>query len=133
VIPRAYTCHGAGKSPPISWSGIPPRTKSVALVVDDAQAPITPYVYWIVFDISPDRDSIEAGVPPPGARVARNSAGTARYDPPCPHGGDHYYRFTVYALNSQLRLRSGSGLAATWSAIAADVIGEGRLTVTAGP
>lgn len=129
TMPAQYTCYGSGQSPPLYWSGAPPRTKSLALVVDDAAAPITPYIYWIVFNISPTT-VIQAGHLPHGAWQAVNSSGRARYQPPCPHG-QHRYRFTVYALNAALRLRNGAGLKAAWSAIARHAIARGTLTVTA--
>lgn len=128
VIPSQFTCLGAGQSPPVFWSGAPAGARSFALVVDDSQAPITPYVYWIVFNISPGTD-IEPGMIPPDARQADNSAGSAKYQPPCP-GHNHQYRFTVYALNSPLRLPDGTGLREAWTAIAAHAIARGRLTAT---
>ena len=141
-IPPVYTCRGARLSPPLQWSGVTSQTaKSFAIVVDDAQAPITPYVYWIVFDISPTTVAIGQNQLPTGARQALNSAGKASYDPPCPVGAAHEYRFTVYALNvaklealgSAIKLRNGAGLRTTWSAIASHVIAEGRLTASASP
>jgi Raf kinase inhibitor-like YbhB/YbcL family protein len=132
VIPRQYTCRGVGQSPPIYWSGAPAGTRSLALVVDDSDAPITPYVYWIVFDISPTSTEIEPGQLPAGASEADNSLGKAGYDPMCPDAS-HKYRFTVYALDARLRLRSGASLMAAWSAIASHVIAYGRLTATARP
>ncbi|HBW18992.1 MAG: YbhB/YbcL family Raf kinase inhibitor-like protein [Streptosporangiaceae bacterium] len=133
-IPALYTCHGAGQSPPLYWSGAPQGTKSLALLVDDAAAPITPRVYWLVFDISPDTTDVQAGVPPAGARQARNSAGAPGYNPLCPVGGVHFYRFTVYALNSVIQLPPGApGLKTAWSAIARHVIARGRLTAPARP
>jgi Raf kinase inhibitor-like YbhB/YbcL family protein len=129
VIPRRYSCHG-GLSPPIYWSGAPQGTKSIALVVDDSDAPITPYVYWIVFDINPATTDIQTGLLPPGARQADNSRGQARFDPPCPPGGSHMYRFTIYALDSVLSTRNGAELKLTWQAIARHAIARGRLTGT---
>jgi hypothetical protein len=128
-----YTCYGSGKTPPLFWSGMPTGTRSVALVVDDSSAPITPRVYWIVFDISPDTTDIQAGSLPTGALQARNSTGKASYDPPCPSGGPHRYRFTVYALNAVLHQPAGTRLKAAWSAIAQHAIAHGRLTATAQP
>jgi hypothetical protein len=132
IAPR-YTCLGEGKSPPIFWSGVPAGTKSMALVVDSAAAPITPEVNWIVFDISPDTTDIQAGTLPTGALQARNSNGQARYDPPCPVGGARKYRFTVYALNAVLHQPEGSPEKNAWSAIADHAIAHGRMTVTARP
>jgi Raf kinase inhibitor-like YbhB/YbcL family protein len=128
-----YTCHGKGESPPIFWSGIPAHTKSLALVVDDSDAPITPRLYWIVFNISAGSTDIQPGAVPTGARVARNSTGRRGYDPPCPLGGPHQYRFTVYALNSMLRQPDGAPVKVAWSAIARHAIARGRLTAWARP
>jgi Raf kinase inhibitor-like YbhB/YbcL family protein len=127
----AYTCKGAGRHPVIHWSGAPPGTKSLAVVMDDSAAPITPYIYWIVFNIGPQAADIPAGPLPPGAQQARNSKGTAAYDPPCPHNSGHAYRITVYALGRMLRLRPGTALKSAWMAIAQAAIARGRLTVTA--
>jgi phosphatidylethanolamine-binding protein (PEBP) family uncharacterized protein len=102
-------------------------------VVDDSRAPITPYVYWIVFDVSPTTVAIGQNLLPTGARIAMNSAGKASYDPPCPVGTWHQYRFTVYALNAVIRLQSGVGLRVAWSAIASHVVATGRLTARAYP
>ena len=131
TLPQRYTCQTARPlSPPLSWSGAPPGTKSIALVADDSSAPISPQVYWIVFDISPETSLLQEGQLPPGARQAQNSMGQAAYDPPCPRGS-HEYRFTVYALSSTLNLPAGTSLQSAWTAIAAATIGRGRETVTA--
>lgn len=134
VIPAEYTCHGrdGGVSPPLYWSGAPAGTKSLALVVDDADAPITPYIYWIVFDISPETTDIQAGRLS-GAEQATNSRGFDGYDAPCPTHGSHQYRFTIYALNSVLRLANGVSAKVAWTAIARSAIARGRLTATARP
>lgn len=132
TMPARYTCDG-GKplNPPLGWAGAPADTKSFALVVDDSDAPITPFVYWIVFDINPATTFIQEGQLPPGARQAQNSAGRASYGPPCPGQRGHTYRFTVYALNTVLHLPNGTSLTSAWTAIAGATIGRGRLTVTA--
>ena len=132
VMPQRFTCTGPKTlNPPLSWAGAPAGTKSIALVVDDSGAPITPFVYWIVFDIRPATSSIQEGLLPPGARQARNSSGHSFYDPPCPGPHGHGYRFTVYALNSVLNLPAGTSLQSAWTAIAAATIGRGRMTVSA--
>lgn len=135
VLPPMFTCYGKGESPPVSWSGAPPHTKSFALVMDDSDAPITPYVYWLVVDISSQTTDIQNGTLPPPARPADNSTGHARYDPPCPLGGTHKFRITVYALNTR-RLPSPPGgpqLLPTWTSIAPHVLARGTMTVTACP
>ncbi len=150
VLPARFTCYGSGESPPIFWSGAPPGTKSVALIVDDQLAPITPRVYWIVFNIGADTTDLQVGPAtvgvtarshpaastlPPGARVAANSAGVAGYMAPCPVGAPHKYRITVYALNTYFgaSLPNHSRLLQAWTTIAAHVLGRGTITVTALP
>jgi Raf kinase inhibitor-like YbhB/YbcL family protein len=133
VLGQPYTCHGAKVSPPLNWSGAPPGTKSLALIVDDSSAPITPYIYWLVFNIGPGTTDLREGSLPTGARQAMNSLGTATYDAPCPAGHPHAYRFTVYALRTELKLVSGAPLLAVWTAIGAATIGRGRIVVTGNP
>jgi len=132
TMPARFTCAGKpAATPPLTWSGAPTGTRSIALVVDDSDAPITPYVYWVVFDIGPGTSALLEGQLPPGARQARGTAGYDRYDPPCPGPGGHSYRFTVYALNTVLNLPNGASLQSAWQAIAAATIGRGRLPVRA--
>jgi Raf kinase inhibitor-like YbhB/YbcL family protein len=135
VIPARFTCYGAGVSPPIFWSSAPPGTKSLALVVDDAATPISPRVYWIVFDISPTTTDLQLGSLPPHAREAVNSAGNTHYDAPCPVHGPHDYRFTIYALNTFLgtSLPSDPRLLQALEAIAPHVTARGTLTARACP
>ena len=135
TLAQRYTCHGPGTkmNPPLNWSGAPAGTKSLALIVDDSSAPITPTIYWLVFDINPGATDIQEGSLPTGARQAQNSAGTPGYNPPCPHGRPHPYRFTVYALNTTLKLANGAPLQSVWTAIATATIGRGRIVVTGYP
>jgi len=129
----AFTCHGAGRHPAIHWSGAPAGTKSLALVMDDSAAPITPYIYWIVFNIGPRSSDIPAGRLPPGALREDNSKGTIGYDPPCPANRGHVYRFTVYALDKKLSLGAGASAKTAWMAIAAAAIARGRLASVINP
>jgi Raf kinase inhibitor-like YbhB/YbcL family protein len=129
VLPQRYTCHGTKvTSPPLTWAGAPSATRSFALIVDDSSAPISPYIYWIVFDINQATSSIPQGQLPSGAREAQGSDGVAAYNPPCP-SGSHSYRFTVYALNKSLDLPAGTSLNKAVAAIAAATIGRGRIPV----
>ncbi len=135
ILPPAYTCYGAGESPPVSWSGAPQGTRSFALVIDDSNAPISPYVYWLVVNISQYTTEIQADSAPRGAEVADNSTGHARYDAPCPVGATHEYRISVYALNvrSLPQPQAGPQLLPTWTSIAPHVLARGEMNVTACP
>jgi len=136
VMPVRFTCGAPhASSPPLGWTGAPSGTKSIAVVMDDSAAPITPYVYWVVFNIRPGTSDLLEGAAggqlPPGARQARNSAGAVGYSPPCPGSAGHSYRLTVYALNTKLSLPDGTSLQSAWRAIAAAAIGRGRIPVSA--
>lgn len=131
LIPERYTCFGAGVSPPIQWSGVPAGTRALALLFDDAGAPVEPYVYWLVFDISSQTTEFQEGSLPPGALLARATNGRARYNAPCPRSRSHTYRFTVYAMSQPVSLPAGAALSQVWSAVARQAIARGRLTGTA--
>jgi Raf kinase inhibitor-like YbhB/YbcL family protein len=136
ILPDKFTCSATGKpqTPPVSWSGAPQHTRSYVLIIDDSNAPITPWVYWLVFDIGQATTYIQAGALPPGARVARNSTGEPDYAAPCPARAPHKYRITVYALNAVLSsLPDDPQLLPTWTTIAPHVIARGTMNVTACP
>jgi len=98
AIPRANTCDGPGLPMTISWSAVPTPAKSVAVVVDDPDAPGGDFLHWLVVGLPPRPGSVptkEAGV-----SELDNTGGTHGWTPPCPTAGNiHHYHFTVYALN----------------------------------
>ena len=126
VIPRKYTCDGAGTSPPLAWSGTPADAKALAIVVDDPDAPRGTFTHWIVLDLDPQTTSLAEGTQ--DTKQARNSAGKASYYGPCPPSGTHHYRFTVYALSTPTGLASGAKPEDALKAISSKAIGHGRLT-----
>ena len=108
-MPRQYTCEGDDLAPPLSWSGVPDRTRSLALIVDDPDAPdpAAPkmtWVHWVLFDIPPSATAIpEGGRPlPDGTREGSNDWHRTGYGGPCPPVGRHRYFFKLYALDSLL-------------------------------
>jgi hypothetical protein len=133
LLNAAYTCHGPGGHPGLHWSGAPQGTKSIAVVMDDSAAPISPYIYWIAFDIQPQTTDIQPGPLPQGVLQSMNSNGTRGYDAPCPQNEGHSYRFTVYALGTVLKLQDGVGLKSAWLAIAQNAIARGRLQANIDP
>lgn len=126
-IPRRFTCDGADVSPPLEWSGVADGARSLALVVADPDAPGGTYVHWIVLDIDPSTTSVAAAVVPAGGKQARNSAGRAGYDGPCPPEGTHHYRFTVYVLRTPTTLGDGVGTSRALDAIDSKAVGRGTL------
>lgn len=106
TLPRAHTCDGPGTAPTISWSAVPTDTKSVAVVVDDPDAPKGPFVHWVVIGLPPRAGTISATTP--GLHALDNTGGTRGWTPPCPPAGSmHHYRFTVYALRDYVCATNG--------------------------
>ncbi len=127
TIPAKYTCDGWGVSPPLSWSEIPDDTQSIAVLVEDPDAPGKPFLHWLMTDISPELHHLgEGGAPPRDARVAESDAGTASYYGPCPTHGNHHYHFRVFALDTKLGRRPESR-EDFLQAIAGHVLDEGEL------
>ncbi len=110
-IPARYTCDGDNVSPPLAWSNLPEGTMSLALVVDDPDAPdpkapkIT-WVHWVVYNIPPAGSGLMAsaspGNLPHGALEGRNSWKRTGYGGPCPPIGRHRYFHKLYALDAVL-------------------------------
>ncbi len=110
-IPTQYTCEGADRSPPLTFSGVPPAARSLALIVDDPDAPDPKapkmvYVHWVLHDLPPDAgglaEAVQPAALPAGARVGRNDFGRSGYGGPCPPIGRHRYFFKLYALDAML-------------------------------
>lgn len=104
-IPSKYTCDGENVSPPLEISDVPAEAKSLALIVDDPDAPLAGgFVHWVVFNIDPTTKEIRENSVPQGATEGMNSAGRTGYTSPCPPSGTHRYFFKLYALDAELAL-----------------------------
>lgn len=104
VIPRKYTCQGEDLSPPLTVEGIPAEAKSLALIVDDPDAPGKTWVHWVVFDIPVVGRIEENSVP---GKQGYNDFGQNDYGGPCPPSGTHRYFHKIYALDTLLNLKEG--------------------------
>ena len=103
-IPRKHTCDGEEISPPLSWSDVPEGAASLALIVDDPDAPSGTWVHWVVWNIDSHAESVQEGVVPQGGIQGITSAGERVWGGPCPPSGVHNYFFKLYALNIMLQL-----------------------------
>src|SRR5438128_2119900 len=103
-IARQCTRDAEDKSPPLEITGVPPETRSLALIVDDPDAPRGTFTHWIVFDIDPKLIEIGEDHVPENARQGTNDWGEAQYGGPKPPSGEHRYFFRVYALDRKLNL-----------------------------
>jgi hypothetical protein len=111
AIPAEFTCQGADRSPPLSWSDIPSGTKSLVLIVDDPDAPdpAAPrmtWVHWLLYNLPPGSGGLPEGVAaaalPAGTREGLNDWRRTGYGGPCPPIGRHRYFHKLYALDTLL-------------------------------
>ncbi len=128
-IPRRHTCEGDDVSPPLAWSGVPPGTRSLVLIVDDPDAPdpAAPqrtWVHWVLYDIAADATGLpEGGQPlPPGTRQGLNDWRRRGWGGPCPPIGRHRYFFKLYALDTVLAELSPPTKAAVEAAMQGHVL-----------
>jgi Raf kinase inhibitor-like YbhB/YbcL family protein len=103
-IPSKYTCDGADISPPLLIENVPPTAKSLALIVDDPDAPAGIWVHWVLWNVSPSTKDIKENTVPLGAEQGLNDFKTQSYGGPCPPSGTHRYFFKIYALDTTLAL-----------------------------
>lgn len=100
AIPKMYSCEGKSISPPLAWSNIPARTQSIAILVEDPDAPNGTFTHWVVSGLPPTQRSLPAGAAlPSGAIAGKNDKGNRGFTPPCPPSGMHRYHFRVFALD----------------------------------
>jgi len=139
AIPPAYTCDGADRSPPLAWSGVPAAAKSLALIVDDPDAPDPSaprmtWVHWVLYDLPPGTARLpEAAASadlPPGTREGANDWKAPGYRGPCPPVGQHRYVFKLYALDAVLPDLGTPSKGAREAAMKGHVLAEARLIGT---
>ena len=128
-IPTQYTCDGEDMSPPLAIEGVPDEASSLALVVDDPDAPGGTFVHWVMWNIPPDVAAVAEDEVPEGV-TGTNDFGDAAYGGPCPPEGDgpHTYRFKVYALDVELDLERGADADELSHAMEGHVLARGTLT-----
>jgi Raf kinase inhibitor-like YbhB/YbcL family protein len=107
-IPARYTCDGTDINPPLEIADVPAGTKSLALIVDDPDAPVGMWVHWVVWNIDPATREIAEDSVPSGAGQGKNDWKRNNYGGPCPPSGVHRYFFKLYALDVKLNLGSGA-------------------------
>lgn len=103
-LPIKYTCDGSDINPPLTFSEIPENTKSLALILDDPDAPSGDWVHWVLWNITPDTKEIPEDSVPKNAIQGLTSDNTNKWGGPCPPSGTHHYQFKLYALDTMLNL-----------------------------
>jgi Raf kinase inhibitor-like YbhB/YbcL family protein len=113
AIPAKHTGDARDISPPLKWTGVPEGTKSLALIVDDPDAPGATWVHWVLYDLPPKTTELSEDVPksqyvPSGAKQGLNDFKRLGYGGPSPpRGKPHRYFFKLYALDAMLDLKPG--------------------------
>ena len=134
-IPAKYSCIGRDFSPPLEWSEPPAGTKSLALIVDDPDAPAGTWVHWVLYNIPASAREWPENTPkdaelPNGALQGRNSGRQIGYNGPCPPSGTHRYFFKLYALDTMLNLGSGAGKDELLNAMQGHILAQSELMGT---
>ena len=129
-IPKKYTCDDSNVSLPLHIDGAPSATKSLALVVDDPDAPGRTWTHWLVWNIDPKTKDIRENSVPGNAIQGTTDFGNTKYGGPCPPSGVHRYFFHVYALDTTLSLPASANRKAIEKGIAGHIIANGSLMGT---
>ncbi len=114
LVPKEFTCDGPDISPALAWTEPPAGTKSLAIIMDDPDAPAGTWVHWVLYDLPPATRKLDGGVAkdrqlPSGAVQGRNDFGKIGYNGPCPpRGRAHRYFFKLYALDIKTNLKPGA-------------------------
>jgi Raf kinase inhibitor-like YbhB/YbcL family protein len=123
-IPSKFTCEGENISPALSVTNIPVQTKSLAVIVEDPDAPSGTVTHWVCWDIDPTITIAEkstAGI------QGKNSKGSNGYMGPCPPNGTHHYHFKIYALDQKLDLPEGASKTDLENVMKDHILGSGEL------
>ncbi len=136
IIPQRHTCSGLDLTPALSWDGAPPATKSFVLIVDDPDAPVGNWVHWVIYDIPAERKGLEEGVAKTDRVIGvgvqgRNDYRKIGYSGPCPPPGKtHRYIFSLYALDTSIKLSPGLTKPALERSMHGHILARAQLTGT---
>ncbi|MEA3489233.1 MAG: YbhB/YbcL family Raf kinase inhibitor-like protein [Candidatus Omnitrophota bacterium] len=123
-IPSKFTCEGVDVNPALVVEGVPEGAKSLALIVDDPDAPMGTWVHWVVYDMRVITRIDENTVP---GKQGINDFGRKNYGGPCPPSGTHRYFFKVYALDAELGLDEGISKEGLESAMRGHILDKAEL------
>lgn len=125
-IPDKYTCDGQDLIPPLEFSEVPPTAKSLALVMDDPDAPMGTWDHWLVWNIPAKTTRIAEGKAPEGV-TGTNSWNKTTWGGPCPPDREHRYFFRLYALDTTLNLAARARKGELQKAMQGHIVAEAEL------
>lgn len=126
-IPEKYTCDGTDTSPPLEISEIPKNTKTLAIIVDDPDAPMGTWLHWTMWNIVVNGSSMNISEGEAPGIEGKNDFGNIEYGGPCPPSGTHRYFFKVYALSIGLSLEKGASRKQLEKAMQSHIIDKAEL------
>ena len=133
-IPVRYSCDGENISPPLTISGVPSEAATLALLIEDPDAPGGTFDHWVRFNIAIASEMLEAAASSVDVgtlgMAGTNSFGNVAYGGPCPPSGTHRYIFTIYAIDGVLDLAQGATKAELRAAIEGRIVAQTELTGT---
>ncbi len=129
AIPSRYTCDAENINPTLEIGDIPKEAESLALIMEDPDAPVGTWIHWLKWNLPPDLSFIDESSDP-GGISGRGSAGNLSYIGPCPPDGVHRYFFRIFALDTVLDLAGGSSKIDLMNAMSGHILAEGELMGT---
>ncbi len=132
-IPKKFTCDGPDVSPQLKWNDPAANTRSIALIMDDPDAPVGTWVHWVLYDLPANTRELPEGIAKQeqlssGAQQGRNDFGKIGYGGPCPPPGKpHRYFFKLYALDTKLNLKAGASKADVERAMNGHILAQAEL------
>lgn len=136
-IPAKYSCNGKNISPALTWNEPPAGTQSLALIVDDPDAPVGTWVHWVLYNIPAATLSLQEDLritgkntDPNAIYIGKNSSGKIGYDGPCPPSGTHRYFFKLYALDTSIDLLPGATKEQVLKEMDGHILAQGELVGT---
>ncbi len=135
AIPRQHTCQGRDTSPELRWSDVPRNAATVALIVDDPDAPGGTWVHWVLFNLPAVIESLPGEIPgikalANGELQGKNDSNKIGYGGPCPPSGMHRYFFKLYALDVKLNLAAGATKQELEKAMQGHILAQAQLMGT---
>jgi hypothetical protein len=124
-IPVKFTCKGENISPAINIESIPAEAKSLAVIMEDPDAPSGVFDHWIVWNLQPENIIVENSK---DGVQGNNGRGKTGYIGPCPPSGTHRYQFKIYALDAMIDLPVGTNKENLMNAMQEHVVAGGELT-----
>lgn len=138
TIPKKYTCDGKNVSPPLAWSGLPKGARSIAVIMEDPDAPAGLWIHWVLYDVPAGAGALAEGLPqkdslPDGSKQGQSGGviefETIGYSGPCPPPGKpHRYVFRAYALKDDtLGLKPRAAKSTAVAAMGGKILAQAEL------